>query len=180
MIRALYARDAAGLAVDMLVPPPPLVPQVRIDPQLRALGTAQAAADWRAWWEAEVAAGPQSAADLPDPLARPALIGPDLRSLLNQATGPAGRWLSAHERDHMNHARERPRPARHPMGELVRSIEAELGRPIEPFQLQVDVLPVEGHWSHRAQRDHLLVSQSLSRNTAAYQILLEPIIRSLA
>lgn len=180
MITGLFARDAAGLAVTMSFPPPPLDPSVSIVPRLRDLGTDLAAADWPVWWEAEIDEGAQPPHVRPHVSASRTLIGPDLQTLLDESAHPAAAWSTRHEAEHNRRVRDLHPTDRHATGDLVRSIGADLGRPVEPFELQVDVLPVQGRWNHRARRAHLQVSEGLYRDAPAYLDVLEPVIRSLA
>jgi hypothetical protein len=57
---------------------------------------------------------------------------------------------------------------------LVAEVERDLGRQAAAFNLQIDVLPVEGVWGSRARVDHVLVSRELHGDHAAFRAFLTP------
>jgi hypothetical protein len=64
--------------------------------------------------------------------------------------------------------------------ELVRTVEAEIGRTVRPFVLDVTELPVAGAYGRRVSAGQVVVSRALRADAAAYQRWLLPVIRELA
>lgn len=189
LVAALHIRDAAALDVVGSTPGtpavPPLEPAVEPDYALTRIATDAAAAAWVGWWESMVDRHPEFSGVPPlvaDPV--PAL-DPDLHALIGLGLPAADAWFSADKRRGLDELRATG--GRLPvggvgsgLGELVREVEAQLGRAAAPFDLLISVLPVAGLWGRRARRDHVLISRALSDYRAGLQALLEPVIAELA
>ena len=66
------------------------------------------------------------------------------------------------------------------MTKLVAAVAKELGHKAAPFSLDARILPVEGHWLHRAGPSLVLLSEETRRDHVQLGHLLGPIVRELA
>ncbi|MEO6530517.1 MAG: hypothetical protein ABIO25_06315 [Specibacter sp.] len=63
---------------------------------------------------------------------------------------------------------------------LVASLEKELRHKAAPFELDVQILPVEGFWLHRVSGHRVLISESARRDREQLRRLLGPVVGELA
>lgn len=188
LVAALHMRDAAVLDVFDPVPGtvavPPLDPAVEPNADLVPHATARAAAAWRDWWESLLNRHPEFQGVpplVPDPFPE---LDADLRALIGIGLPAADAWFETEKRRERAELRSTRWPSLHAVdtdfGDIVRGVEAELGRTAEPFDLLISILPVAGLWGRRVRRDHVLMSRALADHRAGLRTLLEPVVRELA
>ena len=167
---ALYLRDALALPAAPEIPPlTPPVPAIEVPDQ------AAVAAEWTGWWEEVL----NFAASPDDPRERHRLlpVRPDSPALVDRpAIQAALDTLGPRAAQH-------PRPgrsSRRDIGGIVRSREAELGRPARPFRLVVTELSVDGLLWHRVTEQHVLVSTRFAEDDERCAAALREIVADLA
>lgn len=163
---------------------PPLEPAVDLDARLAPYATERAAAAWSEWWESLLNRHPEFRG-VPPLVADPGpALDADLRALIGNGLPAADAWFTADKHRNLERRRSSPPPSAlglaGGLGQIVRDVEAELGRPAEPFDLVISILPVSRLWGGRARRDHVLISRALSDYRAGYEALLEPVVHELA
>jgi hypothetical protein len=172
---ALYIRDVAGIRHEAL---PADLPAV-VPPAARAeesAATTQAAAEWNAWWTRTLATGPRALTELRPPSFPAFADVPALQRLLREHFDAARRWSESGKRDHADHMTSNSPP----LGRWVEDVGRALGRPVAPFTLRIDEVPVAGETWRQVSDAHVLVSPALLRNPAALVTELRPAIRRLA
>lgn len=189
LVVALHVRDAAGLDTPIAssgpdVTMPPLEPAVDLDARLAPYATERAAAAWSEWWESLLNRHPEFRG-VPPLVADPGpALDAGLRALIGNGLPAADAWFTADKHRNLERRRSSPQPSAlglaGGLGQIVRDVEAQLGRPAEPFDLVISILPVSGLWGGRVRRDHVLISRALSDYRAGYEALLEPVVRELA
>jgi hypothetical protein len=170
---ALYVRDVAGVRHDA---PPADLPGVAPPVARAGAATAQATAEWNAWWSRAVATGPRALVELRPPAFPAFADAPALQLLVQEHFVDARRWSDGTGRDHAEHMMTSP-PL---LGELVAEVEAALGRTARPFVLRIDEVPVAGRIWRPVTDRHVLVSPAVLRDPAALHAELRPVIRRLA
>lgn len=181
LVAGLYLRDAAGLAIGDgaagLSTVPPLLPAVAVDAELAALAAPAAAEQWAAWWQHESTRPDGAEAGFFWPDAQFG-AGAELDALTRAAAHDARAWTAARAEELAQERALRTGPSLE--GTLMREVERQLGRPAEPFALQISELPVDGDLHLRAAPWHLLVSRAFRRNTESYRAWLQPVLLDLA
>jgi hypothetical protein len=168
---ALYIRDVAGVRHEAS---PADLPEV-VPPVARAgAATAQATAEWNAWWSRALATGPRALVELRPPAFAAFAGAPALQRLLQEHGEDARTWSEATKRDHAGHMIPPP------LGQAVTEVERALGRPARPFVLRIDEVPVAGRTWRPVADAHVLVSPAVLRDPAALLPQLRPVIRRLA
>lgn len=198
MTGALWLRDASGLAVDLDPPIPPLDPAVPLRPDLAALASRQAAAQWTGmwlglwegrlddWWAVRM---------LQPPGFELLSQSPQLRALTEAGFEDASQWVAAH-RPTRRRRGTRPGPAGLPglpgrsdaavgtalmpdVGEVVRELEKERQRKAGAFELDVTVLPVAGRVFWLPFEGWLVVSERLLLDRRAFRALLYDVLGAM-
>ncbi|NUS13774.1 MAG: hypothetical protein HOY69_20610, partial [Streptomyces sp.] len=174
LLVGLYVREAAGMRPATAVDLPPLDPPVELRAGLAPLAVPEAARQWVRWWEGELARqeGPERGFFAPDRR----FDGEELGALVHACYDDAHRWaaLSCHDEDQAHLDGEGGSGAE---GDLVRAVEAELGRKARPFRLTVTQLPLADAVGWRPSPHHLLVSRALRSDPDAYARWLTPVLR---
>ena len=179
---ALYVREACGIAKLAL---PALVPAV---PRLEtASSPPELAAQWGRWWasviEPELVA-PNGPLELVPGTTHTVMIpvtgAEALREVLVRLAEPATEWSWAARRAMGAREVARVRRGGLEVTHLVNGFADELGRPVHPFSLDVEVLPTveRGLW-WIGQRT-IAVSVDLRDDPEAYVAALRPVVASLA
>lgn len=178
----LYIRDAAGLAAPADYGVPRLAPRVSLDARLATHATTGAADQWGQWWEQHLDMLRMAERGLLGPLpAAPPDPGTDLRSLYEAVADEALAWVKARHAEYTGRTiSPSTRHVRAQGEDTVRRIERELGRESAPFRLRVRVLPLERKWGRRVDGGVAVVSEQLWLDGYAYDLFLDPIVRSLA
>jgi len=173
----LFVRDAAGLRPAAAVDVPPLTPTVEVRASLAPLAVPEASAQWARWWNGELTRqeGPERGFFVPDARFGD---GAELGALVSECFEEAVRWSSA--RKHEEAAARWSGEPRDDEGDIVRAVEAEIGRRARPFELCVTELPVAGAVGWRVSARHVVVSRALRGDALAYRRWLTPVIRELA
>jgi hypothetical protein len=196
LLIALYLRDAAGLlpAGEPMLPPidPAFAPQAVFAPQ--PVATSRPSADtpgqdrfdalrtqWEAWWRRLVRpARFPKLWDLEPPEFEAFADSPELRQLLRERFREARKWAGRRHEEFGIEAVERIHRGEHDVNAVVLACESELGRRVEPFHLDVVVLPV-------AERDiwiigpsSIVVSTRLRDDSAAFREAITPLVHALA
>ncbi|GIJ72999.1 hypothetical protein Voc01_079160 [Virgisporangium ochraceum] len=167
----LWLRDVE--AVD--VPPSPLVPGPLdvndLPPPAGEPHDPRLGAEWLAWWESIVLTHPTSpvppdddvepAYDTPDPLGLARL--PALRPHVARRWPEFLEWQLAHRRAHGTYTDRRP-PGDGRIGEVVREVEAELGRRAAPFHLTFTLLQVRDDRILTVEPGRFLVPERVIRS----------------
>lgn len=183
---ALWLRDVEGIAVPAspLVPGPldmgelPPSPDGEHDPLLGE--------EWLAWWVSLVDRRErppplppdddvQPAFDTPDPLGLARL--PALRGLVTRHWDRFQEWRIAHRRAHGTFADRRPAGLRD--NDVVREVEAALGRKARPFHLSFTLLPVRDDRVVPAGPHHCLVPERVYLG-AGWPAWLRPVVEEVA
>jgi hypothetical protein len=158
----LYVRAAAGLgsAHPWLPAVTPAVTAVRTD-------TEAAAPQWERWWDAAVGHPNTAWAPPFDELAG----STELRSQVARHFMDAVRWTN----------RRRPSYDGGSLLEthLVAELEEAGGRRAQPFALQVTCIPCEGMTMWQLAPDHVLVTEDLLADEAAYRRRLAVVVQAL-
>lgn len=177
LLIGLYARDAAGLHPPTPVDVPRLEPAVEMRAGFAPLAVPAASEQWARWWETELAALGEAAYQGGF---RPGGFGAgeELNALVRACLDDARRWSS--ERGHEEADAHRDGTYPHPETDLVREVEAEIGRKARPFVLQITELPVTGRFGRRISGEHVVVSRALREDAQAYREWLIPVVRELA
>ncbi|WP_405584848.1 hypothetical protein [Streptomyces sp. NBC_01190] len=177
LLVGLFVRDAAGLSPVTGIDVPSLVPAVEVRAGLAPWAVGEAAGQWARWWEGELGRR--------EGLARGFSLsdggfgaGPELDALMRECFDDAVRWGSARRREEVEAVTRRG--SVNSEAELVRTVEAEIGRTVRPFELDVTELPVAGAYGRRVSSGHVVVSRALRADASAYQRWLLPVIRELA
>ncbi|CAM3335869.1 hypothetical protein KIPE111705_03295 [Kibdelosporangium persicum] len=167
---ALYIRDTLALSVDTrphiasLDPSVPVFVPENVDRTAVALEWPDWWADVLAWSRTEVP-GPQALSHAPMVETSPALANrPAMRAALAALTVPAARYHAT-----LSHA-----PAI-PVDEVVRALEAELGRPVKPFHLVITQIRVSEPLWEPLTETHVLASHRFTGTTAALREVLLPL-----
>lgn len=176
LLIGLYVRDAAGLCPPSWAGLPRLDPAVEVRAELAPLVGPEASEQWARWWQGELARqeGPERGFFAPDAAFGDGL---DLDALVRACLDDARRWASARSREEADAHQHGTYPDAE--GDLVRTVEAEVGRKARPFELEVTELPVAGAFGRRVRPGHVLVSRSLRADAAAYRAWLLPVLRDL-
>lgn len=201
----LYVREAAGLRPPAAVDLPALDPPVELRADLIALAVPAASRQWARWWDRELARqeGPERGFFTPDARFGD---GAELDALVQACLPDAARWASAARGERAfpapageggsgggsadadgdwgadgdgNADGTTPSPFGIE-GDLVRAVEAGLGRKARPFDLAITELPLAAPVGWRPTPHHLLVSRALRADAAAYAAWLTPVVRELA
>ena len=200
LLFALYVRDVCGLQPSLEPAIPRLEPAVPAAPV--APGGAVASEQWASWWQLLLEGGgfwtdDKRPAGLPqltqDPeiqrlfywgsrFAPPDFQGladmPELRELVRRCFDAAREWSESrhHEFASLTSLRRRGSPE----SDIVRTVESALGRTVQPFALDIRVLPVASTQGWRLTPSRALVTEALYREPATYRAWLQPIIEELA
>jgi len=175
LVVPLYVRDRLGLQTSSTVPA--LTPSVRAIPS-EALNVAAASTAWESVWAVIAQGGPGSS--LPYAPVRfhglteySELIGP-WAWLYEEAEAWEGAKTKI--RDRVERARANP------MFEqtLIEDLAVELGRPVKPFLLELEILPVEGTWWQQAYNGRVFLSSQLEADRDAYTSLLLDLLKPIA
>jgi len=179
---ALYVREAAGIGKLGL---PDLSPGI---PRLGTTGDADLlTAQWGRWWasviepELVVPSGPLDLVPgTTHTVMVPATGAEQLREVLEQLAEPATEWSWAAKRAMGHREITRARRGGLEVTHLVNGFADELGRPVHPFSLDVEVLPTvePGLWWIGQQT--IAVSVDLRDDPEAYVAALRPVVASLA
>lgn len=176
LVIGLFVRDAAALRPRTDIEVPPLMPAVEVRASLAGLAVPEASVQWARWWNRELTG--QDRADRgslsPDVSFG---VGEELGVLVRECFEDAVRWSSARGREDAEVMR---RGDRFRLGDLVRAVEAEMGRKARPFDLKVTELPLAGAVGWRVSKRHVMVSRALREDAAGYRQWLTPVIRELA
>lgn len=173
---ALWLRDAAGLApaTDPLIPR--LDPPVEPADDLAALAGPAVEAQWAALWP-RLPHLPQDAGIHPPDFS--ALSdSPELQTLARAGIDRAARAANDYKRSQIALLHGSERRSTIP-GDVVREIEADLGRKAAPFNLRIDILPVLGARRWRDGPGRLIVTRALVENSDAYRVVLHEAIVGL-
>ncbi|GLZ33203.1 hypothetical protein Lesp02_53910 [Lentzea sp. NBRC 105346] len=170
MLAALFVRDTLALSVDTTPDLPGLDPGV---PVIVPPGVDRAAAarDWPGWWtevlEDARAEEPERVHDVAD-----------TNSLL---TRPALRDAVLALRDDFYRYRGTPtgRPPL-PVGDVVRAVESRLGRPVRPFRLVINEVPVRGYVWERIAPGHVVASTACLHDPSRSAPRLRAVVEDLA
>lgn len=176
LLLGLFVRDAAGMRPPTVIDLPRLDPVVEIRATLAPLAVAAASEQWAGWWEREMARqeGPDRGFFAPDARFGD---GDELAALVEACREDASRWSSALGREALDaHLRE-PRAIE---CDVVRQVEAGLGRKARPFELSVTELPFAGARGWRVSTHHVMVTRDLRADVAGYADWLGPVVRELA
>lgn len=171
---ALYIRDLSGVVHEASRADLPAV----VPPVARAEAgspTSDATAEWNAWWSRALATGPGAVLELQPPAFPAFADAPALQQLLQEHFEAAHRWserTSGGLTDQMRNSL--------PFGELVNDVGRALGRPVSPFTLRIDEVPVAGETWRPVTDAHVLVSPALLRRPVALFAKLLPAIQKLA
>jgi hypothetical protein len=182
LVHALYAREVSGLAVDMPYQVPPLTPPVGPEPGFARYATAEVAAGWADWWQAEAALGLAPIPQEPEFWFAGSGVCRDLRALLLKTAESAREWGRINrERRELHQPSAGVRVRRTSVAKaLVSEAESAMESPAAPFRLQISVLPVAGVWGHKMSDNHVLVSGAMRHDDDALTAFLRPVIRNLA
>jgi hypothetical protein len=196
LLIALYLRDAAGLApagepmlppIDpVLAPQPVLAPHPALAPRPSPEAPPEERIDalraqWEAWWRRLVRpARYPKLWDLEPPEFAAFADSPELRQLLRERFREARIWAGRRHEEFGIAAVERIHRGDHDVNAVVIACERELGRRVEPFHLEVIVLPL-------AERDiwiigpsSIVVSTRLRDDSAAFREAITPLVHALA
>jgi hypothetical protein len=184
LLIALYLRDAAGLlpAGDPVLPPidPALAPR----PSLVPLPPERQDAlrrEWEAWWRRLVRPTNYPRLwELEPPDFEPFAGSPELRQLLRERYREAKRWADARHELFHDAAVERLHRGDHDVNIVVAAVKRELGHRIEPFHLDVLVLPVADPDIWVIGPSSIVVSTGLRNEPAAFRDALAPLVHALA
>ena len=173
LVWRVFVRDVADLRPWTGVDVPPLVPCVPTRECLPPAARSEATAQWGSWWQRELARHGRGERGYAQPEAALG-DGQELEDLFLTYRLDALRWASARKCEDtapLRRGRE---------GDVVRTVEGEIGRKARPFLLTVTELPVAGPFGLRASPRHVVVSRTLRDAPAAYERWLTPVIRELA
>jgi len=199
---ALYVRDASGLQVSMVPPLPALDPSVQ--PEFDVLVSDRAvSSQWAAWWVRLLDGGgfwPDHVAPTDFVTARqdpdvdrlfywrsryvgpnfPGLeASPELQSLARKHNDAATSWIGERRSEFATLSIDRSRRGLDPVGEIVRSLEHDLDRPIRPFRCDIRVLAVEGSSGWLLSPSRAIVTMNMWKDVDAYSAWLRQVIRAL-
>ena len=173
LVLALFVRDATGLRPWTGLDVPPLAPAVAARGRLAPAARSEATAQWATWWQRELARQGRGERGYAMPDAELG-DGEELAELFLTHRLEGLGWTAARKGEHAAALH------RGTEGDLVRAVEAELGRKARPFLLRVTELPVAGPFGLRVSTSHLVVSRTLRDDPAAYEEWLTPVLRELA
>jgi hypothetical protein len=181
LVFALWLRDVEGIDV----PPSPLVPGPldvdELPPPFVGAHDPRLGAQWLAWWTSLVDRRPRPPMPVPDEV-EPAYDTPDPLGL---ARLPAlrghvvRRWTEyLHGRTADPFTSRRP-PGDRRIGEVVREVEAGLGRAVAPFSLTFTLLPVRDDRIRQVEPAHYLIPERVHADEA-WTRWLRAVIRDVA
>ena len=178
---ALYVREACGITKLTLPDLLPAIPRLMVD------DPAALSAQWGRWWasviEPELVV-PSGRLELVPGTTHtvmvPARGAEQLRDVLGRLAEPATEWSWRAKKEMGNREVTRARRGGLEVTHLVNGFADELGRPVHPFSLDVEVLPTvePGLWWIGQQT--IAVSVDLRDDPEAYVAALRPIVASLA
>jgi hypothetical protein len=199
MLIALYVRDAAGLHPQIDPDIPRLEPAVPFGAEPLP-DEAVYSAQWAAWWHQLLQGGgfwpegkdpadlriPRNDPDFlrlfywptPDLAAAVPSDAPELHALIRRHLEAAQIWSQARKHEFVALSVTRQRVSLE--WEVVRSVEAGLGRKVRPFAFDLRVLPLAAKQAWRLSPGRALVSRALYRDRKAYVDWLRPIVEELA
>lgn len=177
LARALYVRDAVGLAPYVAVLPdiPSMHPAVTRTQQ--AVDLRSAVQQWPQWWDRELARREQP----PDSPPRPEEANiddlPTVQGLAEVLHRDFWAWRNTVTRAEADRATSED-PV-HLVG-LVNSFERRLCRPVRPFRLNLREVPVLEPLGWVLDEESVLVTTGLTNDPRATEEFLEPVIAALA
>lgn len=174
---ALHVRDAAGLPT-LTEPAVPALDALFAAPDPPGGDLVAAGGQWGRWWES-LLDGEQGLGGMVPPGFAGLTSWPDLRAVVTALFEPAVRWTGHRRTTFIAAFAENGAPVGIE-GDVVRSVERDLGRRAAPFRLRITVLPVSGAWWAARGPSHLLVSEQFRADTLAYGSVLRPVVATLA
>jgi len=196
LLIALYLRDAAGLlpAGDPQLPPiePALAPRPVLSPhgalasrpsldplprdRFDALRT-----EWEAWWRRLIlpTEWPKQW-ELEPPEFEPFARSPELQRLLRERFSDARVWAGRRHEEFVEAAVERIHRGDHDINAVVVACGRELGHRVEPFHLDVLVLPVADRDIWIIGPSSIVVSTRLRNDSPAFREAVTPLVHALA
>lgn len=175
---ALHIRDVYGIPATKPFFVPPLIPQVPEHIPVTGPLTDVALADEWALWFADLVSSRAHISSLAGLLL--AERTPAFQQAVEKQLGPAAAAADLFRDQDARDSARRWKADGPVLQELVRSVENDLGRKAQPFELEIRILPVSGYWLHQVAPARVLMNRPTQSDRTAARRLLGPIVRGLA
>ena len=194
LVIGLFVRDVAGLKTRHTWLPH-CAPGIARD---NGEGSAAAAHQWELWWDRSLSTTWNRTDQSQDPLADMRWLPPDFESLKSAPAlqeivarhfDNARQWATDRQQDNIELMIGTPDPRPFHRGRrrgrdleetrLVAGLERNLGRPAQPFQLRITVIPVAGKELWQLDPHHILLTDELLRDSAEYRARITPVVQAL-